>query len=80
MGFSGKKLGFLLLWLPLLWGFGHRHDFHNSLTEMQFNPRKRTFEIAVKLFTDDLEKALAARHGGKRFIIHDEDALSLIHI
>lgn len=74
MKFSGRKLGCLLVLLPLLWAAGRRHDFHNSLTELTYNPRKHTFEIAVKLFTDDLEKALSARNGGKRFIIHDEDA------
>lgn len=41
------------------------HDFHTSLTQMQFNPKEKGFEISVRLFTDDLEKALSRESGQK---------------
>ncbi|MBC8155090.1 MAG: hypothetical protein H7Z72_19545 [Bacteroidetes bacterium] len=41
------------------------HDFHTSLTQMQFNPKEKGFEISVRLFTDDLEKALSRETGQK---------------
>lgn len=41
------------------------HDFHTSLTQMQFNPKEKGFEISVRVFTDDLEKALTAEGGQK---------------
>ncbi len=34
------------------------HDFHASVTQMQYNPKEKTFEISVRVFTDDFEKAL----------------------
>ncbi|MGF7215964.1 hypothetical protein GGR92_002104 [Spirosoma lacussanchae] len=34
------------------------HDFHASVTQMQYNPKDRVFEISIRVFTDDLEKAL----------------------
>lgn len=35
------------------------HDFHASVTQMQYNPKERTFEISIRIFTDDFEKALS---------------------
>ena len=35
------------------------HDFHASVTQMQYNPTEKTFEISIRVFTDDLEKALS---------------------
>lgn len=35
------------------------HDFHASVTQMQFDPKEKVFEISIRLFTDDLEKALS---------------------
>ncbi len=34
------------------------HEFHLSLTEINHNAEKKTLQIAVKLFTDDLTVAL----------------------
>ncbi len=34
------------------------HDFHTSLAEMQYNPEAKSFEISLRLFTDDFELAL----------------------
>ena len=41
------------------------HDFHASVTQMQYNPKERTFEISVRIFTDDFEKALSAATNSK---------------
>ena len=56
--FSGLRLvGIGLLLLSLL-ASRPAHDFHASVTQMQYNPKEKTFEISIRLFTDDLEKAL----------------------
>jgi hypothetical protein len=34
------------------------HDFHTSLAEVEYNARSRNFEVAIRVFSDDLEKAL----------------------
>jgi hypothetical protein len=34
------------------------HDFHVSITEIHYNPEARALEIAIKIFTDDLEAGL----------------------
>ena len=41
------------------------HDYHASITEVKFNPRSQTLEVAVKVFTDDLESALTKRSKSK---------------
>lgn len=41
------------------------HDFHASVTQMQYNPKDRLFEISIRIFTDDFEKALSAASGSK---------------
>ncbi|SDY09249.1 DUF6702 family protein [Hymenobacter psychrophilus] len=35
------------------------HTYHTSLMEVRFNPEKQRLEIALKVFTDDLEAALS---------------------
>ncbi len=55
-----------------------RHDFHTSLTQMQFNPKEKAFEISVRLFTDDLEKALSRESGQKIQISPKPDTDPLI--
>lgn len=41
------------------------HDFHTSLTQMQFDSKTQTVEISIRMFTDDLETALTRENGGK---------------
>jgi hypothetical protein len=41
------------------------HDFHASVTQMQYNPQEKTFEISIRIFTDDLEKTLAKETGNR---------------
>jgi hypothetical protein len=42
------------------------HDFHTSLTEMNYNAKERTFEISMRVFSDDLETALARANNGQK--------------
>ena len=41
------------------------HPFHTSLTQMQYDPKSQTFEMSVRVFTDDFETALTKENGGK---------------
>lgn len=41
------------------------HDFHASVTQMQYNPKEKVFEISIRVFTDDFEKTLTAFSGSK---------------
>jgi hypothetical protein len=41
------------------------HDYHTSITEVKFNPHSQSLEVAVKVFTDDLENALTKRAKSK---------------
>lgn len=45
------------------------HDFHTSLTELQYNPKEKSFEVSIRLFTDDLENTLTKFNGGKKVFI-----------
>ena len=37
------------------------HDFHTSLAEVEYNTSSKTFEISLRVFTDDFEKALSQK-------------------
>ena len=50
-----------------------RHDFHTSLTQMQFNAKDKTFEISVRVFTDDFEKALILENNGQKVELANND-------
>lgn len=41
------------------------HEFHASVTQMQYNPKERVFEISIRMFTDDLGKALSVASKSK---------------
>ncbi len=49
------------------------HDFHTSLTEMNFNSKTQSLEMTVRVFTDDLELALTTINNGKAVKIKPED-------
>lgn len=36
-----------------------RHDFHVSITNAELNPQTNSLQVSMKLFTEDLEAALA---------------------
>lgn len=54
-----KALYFVLvgvLLLPLqVWA----HEFHTSITDAHYNPKNQTYELAVRVFANDLEEALS---------------------
>lgn len=50
-----------------------RHDYHVSVTQMQFNEAQKTWEVSIRVFTDDLEMALAESNNGQRFVVTNED-------
>lgn len=35
------------------------HDFHTSLAEVNYNASSKSFEVSLRVFTDDLERALS---------------------
>ncbi|MDQ1087955.1 DUF6702 family protein [Siphonobacter sp. SORGH_AS_1065] len=76
-----SKLNRWLIYSLLVIGFSGitafdsgKHDFHNSLTEMRYNPKNKAFEVEIKLFTDDLETALNRGNKGPKIRILDKDA------
>lgn len=56
------------------------HDIHLSMCELRFNEESSSFEIAIKIFIDDLELAIQ-RSGTKHFKLDSGDtALTNEHI
>jgi hypothetical protein len=49
------------------------HDFHTSITEMRYNVKEKTFEISLRLFTDDLEKALSIANQNQKIVLLNND-------
>ncbi len=49
------------------------HEYHVSVTQMQYNAQQKMFEVSVRVFTDDLEKGLSLDNGSRRFIVKDND-------
>jgi hypothetical protein len=52
-----RRLAFLVLLVPLL--ALARHTYHSSILELRINPQQQQLELALKVFTDDLENALS---------------------
>lgn len=60
MNFLNWRAGLLLLGLILTVSVSSgAHPYHVSVAEVKYNPKTQSLEIAVKLFTDDLEKTLS---------------------
>jgi hypothetical protein len=49
------------------------HAFHTSITQVEYNTKAKTFEISVRLFTDDFETALDFENKIKGIKIVDGD-------
>lgn len=47
-----------LLLMVFLSGFRLPHPYYLSMTELEFNPGEKQMEMAVRMFTDDLEAAI----------------------
>lgn len=50
-----------------------QHDFHTSITRMDFNAKEKSFEISIRVFTDDLEKALSKDNNSQKFVVLNND-------
>jgi len=50
------------------------HDFHTSLTEVNYNSQSRSLELSVRVFTDDLEIALTNFNKGKSVKMEEPSA------
>jgi hypothetical protein len=66
-------LGVLVATLPPLAARPAAHEYHVSVTQMQYNPAQKLLEISIRVFTDDLEKALSAENDNRRFTLNDHD-------
>ncbi|WP_439557933.1 DUF6702 family protein [Dyadobacter sp.] len=64
---------FFLSSFLLLTSFAPKHEYHVSVTHMQFNPAQKSFEVSIRIFTDDLEKGLSQSNGNQRFVVKDND-------
>jgi hypothetical protein len=74
--FRKNKLGRLWIVLPalLLFGAWVMHEFYVSITEIRYNDQRERFEISMRIFPDDLDRALLERNG-----IHTQLATTLEH-
>ncbi|WP_229201834.1 DUF6702 family protein [Arsenicibacter rosenii] len=57
----------------LFLGNRQAHDFHTSITQMTYNAKDKAFEISVRVFTDDFEKALTKENNGQKIHLADND-------
>lgn len=70
----GYIRGFSIFWRFAIAVFGvsffslSAHEYHASVTNMQYNPKERSFEVSIRLFTDDLERTLTRENSGQRVI------------
>lgn len=61
-----KMKSIVLVLLGLFIGFTvQAHDYHASITDVTYNPKTQNLEVALRVFTDDLEEALSQKNKGK---------------
>lgn len=53
---------FFASFLPSGLSSGARHPLHLSATELNYNAKESTWELSCRIFTDDLETALAKKY------------------
>lgn len=69
-----KRYFFLVLvFISLLSFKSTYHPIHTSMTEIHYKEKIKTLEIAIKIFTDDLEKAIKQETGKKLYIGTDKE-------
>lgn len=64
----------IILTALLVLGAWVMHEFYVSITEIRYNDQRERFEISLRIFPDDLDRALLERHG-----IHTQLATALEH-
>jgi len=47
----------------LLTGFSRLHEFYVSLSEIRFNPESRALEVSLRIFPDDMDRAMKEHFG-----------------
>lgn len=62
-----------LCFLNINWNL--KHDFHTSLTEINYNAKSGSLELSVRVFTDDLELALTNFNKGKLVKVEDPESI-----
>ncbi|WP_373511741.1 DUF6702 family protein [Persicitalea sp.] len=50
-----------------------KHEYHISVTKLNFNPSQRSLEISIRAFTDDLEKGLSLANENRRIMLRNGD-------
>lgn len=50
-------------WIILLTSFTPLHEFYVSLTEIRFNSDSERFEVSLRVFPDDMDRALEEHYG-----------------
>jgi hypothetical protein len=45
------------------------HDFHSSITELEYNAASGKYEVAIRVFTDDLEATINAGNTGAKLVV-----------
>lgn len=64
-----KQLFFILILSTVTFGFttNENHDYFVSIAEVDYFPAKKELQVAIRIFTDDLE--LAIQKDGKRLYL-----------
>jgi hypothetical protein len=58
-----------------------KHDFHISLTEVNYNSKTDVLELSVRVFIDDFERVLTTQNNEKKVTISEaENAVTDQHI
>lgn len=73
------KILFLFLSLFLVVPPATAHDYHVSVADVRFNAKTQMLEIALRVFTDDLENALTQRQKKTVKFSQSEEVKQQIH-
>ncbi len=68
-----NHLLFLIIIFCLSSSFAPKHQYHVSVTQMQYNKPAKSFEISIRIFTDDLEKGISEDNSKRIFSIKNND-------
>jgi hypothetical protein len=49
------------------------HAFHTSITQLEYNAKNKTYEVSVRIFSDDFARAIDLQNHTKNTIIQDGD-------
>ena len=73
----------VMLAVLLLTGFSRLHEFYVSLSEIRFNPKTECLEVSLRIFPDDMDRALKEHFGINASLVTElehESADSLLEI